>query len=95
MLTLKEIMCGEGIILFVCVCGGGPYLVHKQLNDTFTSALFDCAKFVVRSFNYFERLGLVISMYHMFIVNQQVASWKSAMPYNYPQHVANSCCLFG
>ena len=55
--------------------------------------LSNCAKFVV-PFDYFERPGLVFFTYHMFIINQQVASWKSAMPYIYPQHVANSSCLF-
>ena len=33
-------------------------------------------------------------MYHMFIINQQVVGWKSAMPYDSPPHVANFSWLF-
>ena len=38
-------------------------------------------------------MGLVILMYHTFIINRQVVGWKSAMPYDYPPHMANSSWL--
>ena len=47
------------------------------------------AYFVV-PLNFFERLGLVIFIYHMSLINQQVVGQKSAMPYNYPPQVVNS-----
>jgi hypothetical protein len=43
---------------------------------------------------YFEMIGLVIFRYHIFIKDQQVVGRKSAMPYDYPSHVASSSWLF-
>ena len=51
------------------------------------------AYFVV-PFNYFERLGLVIFMYHMVIISEHVVGRESATPYDYPPHVANSLAHF-
>lgn len=80
-------MCGgEG--LFV----GGYYLVHKQsLNDPFNKLIFDCAYFVLSSFNHFERLGFFIFMYYLFgILSQQVDGPKNALSYDCPPHMTNS-----
>ena len=76
-------MCNQGMIVW------GVLFDDKQLNDPF---LFYYAYFVV-SFNHFERLGFVIFMYRMFIINERVACHKSAMPFDYPPHVANSSWL--
>ena len=38
-------------------------------------------------------MQLVIFLYHMFIINQQVANWKSLMLYDYPPHMVNSSGL--
>jgi hypothetical protein len=46
----------------------------------------NCACFVVHS-NYFERMGLVIFVFHVFIINKQATCCKSAMPYDYPPQV--------
>ena len=48
--------------------------------------------FVVPS-NHFEKVGLVIFMYHVFIIIQHMTSQKSAMSCDYLWHVANSSCL--
>jgi hypothetical protein len=34
-------------------------------------------------------MGLVIFMYHMFIINQQVDDRKRVVPHDYPTHLAN------
>ena len=58
----------------------------SRLNDPFSLGNFSiCVNFVI-PFNYFERLGLIVFMYHMFIINQQVACCKSVMPYDYHPH---------
>ena len=80
------------------------YMIHMQQRYTYFGGIilltsnqmthsirifFNCAYFVV-PFNYFERFLLVVFMYHMLIINQEVACCKSTMPYDCPPHVANS-----
>ena len=52
----------------------------------------NCAYFVV-SFNYLEGWCELFFMYQLFFMNQQATCRKSAMPYDYPPHVANSSWL--
>ena len=66
-----------------CVIGWGYYLANMKLMTYSIRYFFNYEDFVVL-FNYFKRLGLVIFMYHMYVINQQVVGQKNAMPYDYP-----------
>ena len=55
--------------------GGGISCWQASKGPIWLGSSYDCVYFVA-SFTYFERLRLVIFMYHMFITNYHVACHK-------------------
>ena len=85
---ITGVTCGRGIIVCRALSWQQAIKWSIQLGD------FLIVHFFIIPFNYFERPGCVVFMYHIFIRNQQVGCCKSAMPYDYPPCMPNSSWLF-